>query len=142
MSVRTIVISGEAEGGFGCIAVNYLIVGFDKHGKDCKLASTYGFLDMGGASTQIAFEPSAVERIFHAENLTKLGLKLLDKTDEKKKPLELDHDPEEVPDPSLPTNLTLASSSPSSSKFQLRATGDFAFCMKNLSPSLYRDDLP
>ncbi|CAH7666233.1 nucleoside phosphatase family-domain-containing protein [Phakopsora pachyrhizi] len=71
----------NAEGGFGWIAVNYLIVGFDKHGKDCKLASTYGFLDMGGASTQIEFEPSAVERICHAENLTKLGLKLLDKTD-------------------------------------------------------------
>ncbi|CAH7681918.1 hypothetical protein PPACK8108_LOCUS14592 [Phakopsora pachyrhizi] len=44
----------NAEGGFGWIAVNYLI---------------------------IAFEPSAVERICHAENLTKLGLKLLDKTD-------------------------------------------------------------
>ncbi|KAI8443129.1 hypothetical protein BY996DRAFT_6458784 [Phakopsora pachyrhizi] len=44
----------NAEGGFGWIVVNYLI---------------------------IAFEPSAVERICHAENLTKLGLKLLDKTD-------------------------------------------------------------
>ncbi|KAI8454480.1 ectonucleoside triphosphate diphosphohydrolase 1 [Phakopsora pachyrhizi] len=171
------VISGEEEGGFGWIAVNYLMDGFDKHGKDHKLASTYGFLDMGGASTQIAFEPNPVERIRHAENLTKLGLKLLDGTDvihsvfittwlgygtnqareryserllnqyrqskdqtkKKKKPVKLDHDPEEVPDPCLPTNLTLASSSPSSSDFQLRGTGDFALCMKNLSPLLNKD---
>ncbi|KAG7092917.1 hypothetical protein E1B28_009222 [Marasmius oreades] len=52
-SVR--IITGEEEGLFGWIAVNYLMDGFSssstKH-------TTYGFLDMGGASTQIAFEPS------------------------------------------------------------------------------------
>ncbi|THV07765.1 hypothetical protein K435DRAFT_833115 [Dendrothele bispora CBS 962.96] len=47
------IITGEEEGLFGWIAVNYLMDGFI--GSD---RTTYGFLDMGGASTQIAFEPS------------------------------------------------------------------------------------
>lgn len=64
-SVR--IISGEEEGLFGWLAVNYLMDGFDMHSKSKSLdsadpslsdGSTYGFLDMGGASTQIAYEPS------------------------------------------------------------------------------------
>ncbi|KAJ6531582.1 nucleoside-diphosphatase [Mycena vulgaris] len=50
-SVR--IITGEEEGLFGWIAVNYLMDGFRA------AQTTYGFLDMGGASTQIAFEPQA-----------------------------------------------------------------------------------
>lgn len=45
------VISGEEEGLLGWLAVNYLMHGFQGG------SSTVGFLDMGGASTQIAFEP-------------------------------------------------------------------------------------
>lgn len=52
-SVR--IITGEEEGLFGWIAVNYLMDGFSGPSLD---HTTYGFLDMGGASTQIAFEPS------------------------------------------------------------------------------------
>ncbi|KAJ2341382.1 Golgi apyrase, partial [Coemansia sp. RSA 2618] len=44
------VVAGEVEGLFGWIAVNYLLDdGFNN--------GTHGFLDMGGASAQIAFEP-------------------------------------------------------------------------------------
>ena len=50
------IITGEEEGLFGWIAVNYLMDGFVGGNKDEK--TTYGFLDMGGASTQIAFEPA------------------------------------------------------------------------------------
>lgn len=46
------IITGEEEGLFGWIAVNYLMDGFLERSQ-----TTYGFLDMGGASTQIAFEP-------------------------------------------------------------------------------------
>ncbi|TFY77252.1 hypothetical protein EWM64_g6762 [Hericium alpestre] len=56
-SVR--IITGEEEGLFGWIAVNYLMDGFGPRDED---RTTYGFLDMGGASTQIAFEPSKEER--------------------------------------------------------------------------------
>lgn len=56
-SVR--IITGEEEGLFGWIAVNYLMDGFKGSDEE---RTTYGFLDMGGASTQIAFEPSKEER--------------------------------------------------------------------------------
>lgn len=56
-SVR--IITGEEEGLFGWIAVNYLMDGFNGAGNE---RTTYGFLDMGGASTQIAFEPGEEDR--------------------------------------------------------------------------------
>ncbi|QRV73108.1 guanosine-diphosphatase [Ceratobasidium sp. AG-Ba] len=65
-SVR--IITGEEEGLFGWLAVNYLLDGFDAHSRSQisdgsnKAGSTYGFLDMGGASTQIAYEPSHEEQ--------------------------------------------------------------------------------
>ncbi|KAF2488143.1 nucleoside phosphatase family-domain-containing protein [Neohortaea acidophila] len=71
------VIPGETEGLYGWIAANYLLGGFDKpedhaHGKG---HHTYGFLDMGGASAQIAFAPNATEAEKHANDLTLLRLR-------------------------------------------------------------------
>lgn len=71
------IISGEEEGLYGWIAVNYLMDGFDSHEHASTSSSTYGFLDMGGASTQIAFEPSESERIKHSDNLLEVKLRLL-----------------------------------------------------------------
>jgi Golgi apyrase len=70
-SVR--IITGEEEGLFGWIAVNYLMDGFGPSNSD---RSTYGFLDMGGASTQIAFEPSLEEQE-KAQNLVEVRLRLI-----------------------------------------------------------------
>ncbi|KAK0714939.1 nucleoside phosphatase family-domain-containing protein [Lasiosphaeris hirsuta] len=74
------VIKGETEGLYGWIATNYLLGGFDRptdhqHGKG---HHTYGFLDMGGASAQIAFAPNATETEKHAEDLKLLRLRTLD----------------------------------------------------------------
>ncbi|KAK0253264.1 hypothetical protein B0A54_11373 [Friedmanniomyces endolithicus] len=71
------VIPGETEGLYGWIAANYLLGGFDEpekhdHGKG---HHTYGFLDMGGASAQIAFAPNATEAEKHAEDLKLLRLR-------------------------------------------------------------------
>jgi golgi apyrase len=74
-SVRT--ISGEDEGLFGWIAVNYLMDGFGHAKNDIRDQATYGFLDMGGASTQIAFEPGITEREQHADKLVKVKLRLM-----------------------------------------------------------------
>lgn len=74
-SVR--IITGEEEGLFGWVAVNYLMDGFKG---DDETRLTYGFLDMGGASTQIAFEPSKQDQE-HAKNLLDVRLRLLDGRD-------------------------------------------------------------
>lgn len=71
------VIPGETEGLYGWIAANYLLKGFDNpeshdHGKG---HHTYGFLDMGGASAQIAFAPNSTEAEKHANDLTLLRLR-------------------------------------------------------------------
>jgi Golgi apyrase len=76
------VIPGETEGLYGWIAANYLLGGFDQpdkhdHGKG---HNTYGFLDMGGASAQIAFAPNATEAEKHANDLTLLRLRTIDGT--------------------------------------------------------------
>lgn len=74
------VIPGDTEGLYGWIAANYLLGGFDSpkehaHGKD---HHTYGFLDMGGASAQIAFAPNKTEAARHAEDLKLLRMRTLD----------------------------------------------------------------
>lgn len=77
--VHVKVIDGKTEGLYGWIATNYLLNGFDEpeahdHGKD---HHTYGFLDMGGASAQLAFAPNATESEKHADDLTLLRLRTL-----------------------------------------------------------------
>lgn len=80
--VHVQVIPGETEGLYGWIAANYLLGGFDApqshdHGKG---HHTYGFLDMGGASAQIAFAPNATEAEKHANDLTLMRLRTIDGT--------------------------------------------------------------
>ncbi|WWD21379.1 hypothetical protein CI109_105864 [Kwoniella shandongensis] len=86
------VISGEEEGMWGWVAVNYLMDGFG-HAPDPDSSSdsvtpvdvnhhspTFGFLDMGGASTQLAFSPSAGELAksnFPPDELRTVSLRLL-----------------------------------------------------------------
>ncbi|KAH0583481.1 hypothetical protein H2248_009109 [Termitomyces sp. 'cryptogamus'] len=68
------IITGEEEGLFGWIAVNYLMDGFTGTKQD---STTYGFLDMGGASTQIAFEPRKNISENDEKNLIDVRLRLL-----------------------------------------------------------------
>lgn len=73
------VLPGQTEGLYGWIAVNYLLGGFDfpaEHGNE-KDHHTYGFLDMGGASAQIAFAPNWTETARHAEDLKLLRMRKL-----------------------------------------------------------------
>ncbi|KAG8928669.1 Golgi apyrase [Tulasnella sp. 418] len=78
-SVR--IISGVEEGLFGWIAVNYLMNGFALRHEDHDRPTTFGFLDMGGASTQIAFEPSLSyskeDAALSSDNVKEVRLRLL-----------------------------------------------------------------
>ncbi|KAK9466491.1 nucleoside phosphatase family-domain-containing protein [Lipomyces arxii] len=71
------VIDGKTEGLYGWLALNYLMGSLDSpkahiHGKG---HHTYGFLDMGGASAQVAFSPNATEAEKHMEDLYKVRLR-------------------------------------------------------------------
>ncbi|KAJ7735295.1 nucleoside-diphosphatase [Mycena maculata] len=158
------IITGEEEGLFGWIAVNYLMDGF------LESQTTYGFLDMGGASTQIAFEPQAAhvddqmalidvrlrllsgEEIHHKVFVTTwlgygtnqareryVGQAINDH--EKTRPEGGD---DAVHDPCLPTNLELAekpvhtgpTSDHAKKTHRLVGTGSFEQCMQKTAPLL------
>jgi len=74
------VIPGEVEGLYGWVAANYLLGGFDapKEHAGGKDHHTYGFLDMGGASAQIAFVPNATEAERHANDLKLMRMRTVD----------------------------------------------------------------
>ena len=63
------VITGLYEGIYGWVAINYLKNGFQSD------KNTLGFLDMGGASAQIAFEPSREMATRHSDDLTQIKLR-------------------------------------------------------------------
>ncbi|KAI9301165.1 nucleoside phosphatase family-domain-containing protein [Cunninghamella echinulata] len=74
-------IPGELEGAYGWVAINYLMGGFDasiQPPSQQQQQHTFGFLDMGGASAQIAFEPEHHQKEEHSNDLTKIHLRTLD----------------------------------------------------------------
>ncbi|ODV89016.1 hypothetical protein CANCADRAFT_62105 [Tortispora caseinolytica NRRL Y-17796] len=74
------VIPGEVEGMYGWLALNYLAGSFDNVNvhKQSGTHHTYGFLDMGGASAQIAFVPSRKQAYKHPEDLNLVRLRFED----------------------------------------------------------------
>ncbi|OCF42983.1 hypothetical protein I317_03204 [Kwoniella heveanensis CBS 569] len=73
------VISGEEEGMWGWVAVNYLMDGVTPVDVNHH-SPTFGFLDMGGASTQLAFSPSPSELLksgYPKDQLGTVSLRLL-----------------------------------------------------------------
>lgn len=163
------IISGEEEGLFGWIAVNYLMDGFDahsspdgthNHSEDDKSSSTFGFLDMGGASTQIAFEPSAPEREKHSDNLVEVNLRHLNgrtmahpvfvttwlgygtnKARERYVTSAVDSHTSSatqvIKDPCLPKSLLLSESKHPG--YMLQGTGEFDECVSKTNPLLNKN---
>lgn len=163
-------IPGETEGLYGWVAANYLLGGFDEpdahqHGNG---HHTYGFLDMGGASAQIAFAPNATEATKHANDLKLLRMRTLDGNPSeyrvfvatwlgfgvnqaRKRYVEAllaEHDVHELPDPCLPTGLRTTIDGeivPSSTKALangdpiLAGIGRFKECLRKAWPLLEKD---
>lgn len=208
-------ISGEEEGIYGWVAINYLMGGFDnggvkmikpevldseshddsgdhgsvptldshgssettrgnnqsdganKDGDNFSHRHTLGFLDMGGASTQIAFEPSPEASRAHANDLMAVHLRTLDgHTLEynvfvttflgygsnqarrryvkdyllatNKELLELDKPGFQIEDPCLPKNLHL-SETHTLPHVPLKGSGSFKECLKKVEVLLNKD---
>jgi golgi apyrase len=162
------VIPGETEGLYGWIAANYLLGGFNNpeehdHGKG---HHTYGFLDMGGASAQIAFAPNVTETEKHAEDLKLLRLRKVNGEDDEYRVfvttwlgfganqararyiealVNSTYDNIlELPDPCLPSGLRLSTTgqaiTPETALDQhLLGTGDFPQCLLQTYPLLEKD---
>ena len=189
-------ISGQEEGIYGWVAINYLMGGFDKggvkmiktagseqhdssdsdslppnydneDGEDASASSshrhTLGFLDMGGASTQIAFEPSPKASEEHANDLTAVSLRTLDgemmqynvfvttflgygSNQARRRyvkdyllPPGTEHEPETlIDDPCLPLNLEI-SETHTQPHVSLKGTGSFVGCLKRVEGLLNKD---
>ncbi|CAO1632576.1 unnamed protein product [Sympodiomycopsis kandeliae] len=151
------IISGEQEGLLGWIAINYLMDGFhfnsDAAAADTQGKSTFGFLDMGGASTQIAFEPSAnalAASNGNADDLTQVTLRLLDGTQvthnvfvttflgfgtnkaRERYEADLLKHQDLQSDPCLPIGAT----TPALNTSNILGSGSFTSCLKALTPLL------
>ncbi|KAI1113374.1 golgi apyrase [Nemania sp. NC0429] len=162
------VIPGETEGLYGWLAANYLLGGFDNpsghaHGKG---HHTYGFLDMGGASAQIAFAPNTTVAEEHGNDLKLVRLRTMDGASLEYKVfsstwlgfgvnqarsryveqlidsilIEGEH---EVPDPCLPKGLRTTEKGDIvegiSKELQLVGTGEFDECMRTTKPLLGKE---
>ncbi|KAL1992311.1 hypothetical protein VTN49DRAFT_4343 [Thermomyces lanuginosus] len=161
------VIPGATEGLYGWIAANYLLDSFDGDTDAHESGHhTYGFLDMGGASAQIAFVPSEAEARKHANDLTLLRLRNLDGSIQEYKVFVTSWlefgvrearrryvealqksaggpKTKEIPDPCLPDGLrTSLDGKPVSSESretQLFGTGRFDECLELTYPLLDKD---
>lgn len=69
------VIDGATEGIYGWLALNYLMGKFDNYDLQAQDHELVGFMDMGGASTQVAFVPAQDEIAKHDEDLFKVILR-------------------------------------------------------------------
>lgn len=74
------VISGVTEGILGWVTLNYLKDRISNKDTVGDVPSTLGFLEMGGASTQIAFEPTKQMSEIHSNDLQTVSFKFLDGT--------------------------------------------------------------
>lgn len=57
------VIDGETEGIYGWLSLNYLLGTFDDYQREANERKSVGFMDMGGASTQVSFAVADQEEI-------------------------------------------------------------------------------
>lgn len=70
------IIDGETEGLYGWLSLNYLLGNFNNFNSLSQQHSSDGFMDMGGASTQLAFMPSDKEEISkHKEDINTIYLR-------------------------------------------------------------------
>lgn len=67
-SAQIQIIDGETEGLYGWLSLNYLLGNFNDFDSQIPRHASSGFMDMGGASTQLAFMPSDPDEITKHKN--------------------------------------------------------------------------
>jgi Golgi nucleoside diphosphatase len=143
------VITGELEGLFGWITVNYLKTKFAKSLLTAQSSTpqTFGFIDVGGASAQIAFQPTLKLAKTHQDDLQTITIRYTDGSE-----IELHifvgtflgfgvnqartrylQSYQERDDPCLPLGLII------SSTIEIEGTGDFLACMDRITPILNKN---
>lgn len=162
-------IDGEAEGMYGWIATNYLLGGFNKVKGGDKERDTFGFLDMGGASAQMAFAPNSTELQKHNRDVKLLRMNLMSgepieykvfvntwlgfganeaRKEYVKKLVEMSggEGVKELPDPCLPRGLLstldgkeIHDKTQLTKESYLLGTGNFEECMRQTNPILGKD---
>ncbi|CAR24325.1 apyrase [Lachancea thermotolerans CBS 6340] len=72
------VIDGETEGIYGWIGLNYLLKNFDNYNASDELHTSFGFMDMGGGSAQVAYVPNNPREIEkHDDDISSVILRSL-----------------------------------------------------------------
>jgi golgi apyrase len=150
------VISGDLEGILGWMTVNYLKKGLVGEADSAETPNSYGFLDMGGASAQIAFEPVKSMAAKHSDDLRTAHFRLLDGTEvqfklfvtsflgfganeayKRYKSSMAKKYEGTISDPCLPVGLVLSEEDPSSDvPVQFNGTGSFQKCFTEVTPLL------
>lgn len=159
------VIDGATEGVYGWLALNYLMGQFTNY-KVGDSHESVGFMDMGGASAQIAFVPSSQEEIEkHDEDLSTVVLRNVDGETQNwrvfvetwlkfganqarsrylKNVLALASDTTTkgksrvVQDPCMPAGSSIKDYEYKDKKYTIQGTGNYGSCVKGIYPLLMK----
>ncbi|GEQ69855.1 hypothetical protein JCM33374_g3530 [Metschnikowia sp. JCM 33374] len=158
-------IDGSTEGVYGWLALNYLMSSFQAKPPGGKPPKTVGFMDMGGASTQIAFVPAADQIEKHDEDLSTVTLRSIDGTPQKWRvfvetwlgfganqgrsrylnnliSLAAASSPgsrrKVVSDPCMPTGSMMRGYQYENKKYKIEGTGNYEACLRGIYPLLMK----
>lgn len=156
-------IDGSTEGIYGWLGLNYLMGQFNHYDPKLDFHESIGFMDMGGASTQIAFVPSSKDQIEkHNNDLSKVTLRNINGQTQKwsvfvetwlgfganearRRFIELminlsmvnEKQNNNINDPCLPKGATLDYSLNGKS-YKISGVGNYEMCIKSIYPLLMK----
>lgn len=156
------VIDGATEGLYGWLSANYLLGLFENYDPSATNHESVGFMDMGGALTQIAFVPSLAEdREAHHDDLSRIVLRNRNgdtqdwtvfvetwlgfgANEARRRFLNSLVDvmtvgsPKIVSDPCMPHGATMTHQYRGTT-FEVRGTGKYETCLKSIYPLLLKN---
>ncbi|KAF3990320.1 hypothetical protein FT663_02162 [Candidozyma haemuli var. vulneris] len=160
------VIDGATEGIYGWLALNYLMGKFDNFDSSAVEHESIGFMDMGGASTQVAFVPSPEEIEKHDEDLFKVLLRnqngelqnwrvftgtwlgfganrarkrYLDNLISLLLSTNVKYTGKKVNDPCMPKGAEIKDYTYGNKQYLIKGTGNYEVCLKEIYPLLMKN---